>query len=105
LSRLRQADKHYLIESTTHEPITAGDYILGRVRSNYAATPNGGAKKQKVDEQLPANGTQPQMQQQQQEKNEVCSPCKSSLCPSSLCLSSVGRGTVPSIRQIPEIMY
>jgi len=63
-----QADKHYLIESTTHEPITAGDYILGRVRSNYAATPNDGAKKQKVDEQPPANGAQPRQEEEKEKE-------------------------------------
>lgn len=31
-----QADKDALIRSEGHEDITAGDYILGRVRSNYA---------------------------------------------------------------------
>jgi len=29
-----QADKHVLIESR-HGAITAGDYILGRIRSNF----------------------------------------------------------------------
>lgn len=32
-----QADKHALIECQEHEPITAGDYILGRIRSNYTS--------------------------------------------------------------------
>jgi len=31
-----QADKRQLIESEEHAPITAGDYILERIRSNYA---------------------------------------------------------------------
>lgn len=31
-----QADKEQLIECDEHEPISAGDYILGRIRSNYA---------------------------------------------------------------------
>jgi len=30
-----QADKEVLIESETHEPITAGDYILHRIASNF----------------------------------------------------------------------
>lgn len=34
-----QADKRQLIESEEHEPITAGDYILGRIKSNYAGAP------------------------------------------------------------------
>ena len=36
-----QADKRALIKSETHDEITAGDYILGRIRSNFA----GGAEK------------------------------------------------------------
>lgn len=32
-----QADKHALISSETSEAITAGDYILGRIRSNFEA--------------------------------------------------------------------
>jgi isopenicillin N synthase-like dioxygenase len=32
-----QADKHVVIESKESEPITAGDYILSRIRSNFAA--------------------------------------------------------------------
>lgn len=32
-----QADKAHLIESTQHEPITAGEYILGRIQSNFEA--------------------------------------------------------------------
>eukprot|EP00438_Fugacium_kawagutii_P025934 Skav202353 [mRNA] locus=scaffold2638:326693:327301:- [translate_table: standard] len=31
-----QADKHVKIECETCDPITAGDYILGRIRSNFA---------------------------------------------------------------------
>jgi isopenicillin N synthase-like dioxygenase/tRNA(Arg) A34 adenosine deaminase TadA len=31
-----QADKHVVIESKESEPITAGDYILSRIRSNFA---------------------------------------------------------------------
>ena len=31
-----QADKRALIKSETHDEITAGDYILGRIRSNFA---------------------------------------------------------------------
>ena len=31
-----QADKHVCIECETCETITAGDYILGRIRSNFA---------------------------------------------------------------------
>jgi len=31
-----QADKQQLIECEEYEPITAGDYILGRIKSNYA---------------------------------------------------------------------
>jgi len=31
-----QADKHQRIECDEHAPITAGDYILGRIRSNYS---------------------------------------------------------------------
>uniref|UniRef100_A0A7S2JWP6 Fe2OG dioxygenase domain-containing protein n=1 Tax=Zooxanthella nutricula TaxID=1333877 RepID=A0A7S2JWP6_9DINO len=31
-----QADKHCMLESETYEPITAGDYLLGRIRSNFA---------------------------------------------------------------------
>lgn len=31
-----QADKEQIIQSETHEPITAGDYILGRIKSNYS---------------------------------------------------------------------
>lgn len=31
-----QADKAALIESPGHEPITAGDYILSRVQSNFS---------------------------------------------------------------------
>ena len=31
-----QSDKKTLIESTTSEPITAGDYILSRIQSNFA---------------------------------------------------------------------
>ncbi|EOD19726.1 hypothetical protein EMIHUDRAFT_242716 [Emiliania huxleyi CCMP1516] len=34
LSNLHRADKHVLIESR-HGAITAGDYILGRIRSNF----------------------------------------------------------------------
>ena len=34
-----QADKRVVIESEAHGAITAGDYILGRVRSNFAAAP------------------------------------------------------------------
>ena len=30
-----QADKAALIRSETNEPITAGEYILGRIRSNF----------------------------------------------------------------------
>jgi isopenicillin N synthase-like dioxygenase/tRNA(Arg) A34 adenosine deaminase TadA len=33
-----QADKDVLIESKESEPITAGDYILSRIRSNFAST-------------------------------------------------------------------
>jgi isopenicillin N synthase-like dioxygenase len=32
-----QSDKKVLIESTTAEPITAGDYIYSRVKSNFEA--------------------------------------------------------------------
>ena len=32
-----QADKRRLIESETHETISAGDYIVGRIRSNFEA--------------------------------------------------------------------
>ena len=32
-----QADKAQLIEAEGSEPITAGDYILGRIKSNFAA--------------------------------------------------------------------
>merc|ERR1712050_410306 len=31
-----QADEDQLIECDEHAPISAGDYILGRIRSNYA---------------------------------------------------------------------
>lgn len=31
-----QADKHCMLKSETYQPITAGDYILGRIRSNFA---------------------------------------------------------------------
>ena len=31
-----QADKEQVIESETNEPITAGDYIMGRIKSNFA---------------------------------------------------------------------
>ena len=30
-----QADKKCVLRSETHEPITAGEYILGRIRSNF----------------------------------------------------------------------
>jgi len=33
-----QADKHALIEAQDSEPITAGDYLLGRIKSNFEAT-------------------------------------------------------------------
>ena len=33
-----QADRKAMIECSEHEPITAGDYILGRIRSNFAKT-------------------------------------------------------------------
>ena len=32
-----QADKRALIQSETHEAITAGDYLMGRIKSNYEA--------------------------------------------------------------------
>ena len=32
-----QADKHVLIEPKDSEPITAGDYIVGRIKSNFEA--------------------------------------------------------------------
>ena len=32
-----QADKHALISSETSEDITAGDYLVGRIRSNFEA--------------------------------------------------------------------
>ena len=32
-----QADKDAVIESTQHDPVTAGDYILGRIQSNFQA--------------------------------------------------------------------
>mmetsp|Transcript_24238 Transcript_24238/g.67872 ORF Transcript_24238/g.67872 Transcript_24238/m.67872 type:complete len:232 (-) Transcript_24238:133-828(-) len=31
-----QADRSAVVESEGHEPITAGDYILGRIRSNFS---------------------------------------------------------------------
>jgi isopenicillin N synthase-like dioxygenase len=34
-----QADRETLVVSVGHAPITAGDYILGRVRSNFAPPP------------------------------------------------------------------
>ena len=35
LAFFMQADKSAIIECTNHEPITAGDYILGRIKSNF----------------------------------------------------------------------
>lgn len=32
-----QADKKAMIECQNSEPITAGDYIVGRIRSNFEA--------------------------------------------------------------------
>lgn len=34
-----QADKHCVIKSECFEPITAGDYLLGRIRSSFGAAP------------------------------------------------------------------
>ena len=35
-----QADKRALIECTQSEPITAGDYLLGRIRANFDSASN-----------------------------------------------------------------
>ena len=35
LAFFMQADKSAMIECTNHDPITAGDYILGRIKSNF----------------------------------------------------------------------
>lgn len=35
LAFFMQADKSAMIERTKYEPITAGDYILGRIKSNF----------------------------------------------------------------------
>ena len=35
LAFFMQADKSAMIKCTKHEPITAGDYILGRIKSNF----------------------------------------------------------------------
>ena len=40
LAFFMQADKKALIECSTQEPITAGDYILGRIKSNFNASAN-----------------------------------------------------------------
>ena len=37
LAFFMQADKGAVIECSGHDPITAGDYILGRIRSNFTA--------------------------------------------------------------------
>jgi len=36
LAFFMQADKRAMIECSAHDPITAGDYILGRIRSNFS---------------------------------------------------------------------
>ena len=51
-----QADKRRLIESETHETISAGDYILGRIRSNFEA--NFAAKEKASKEEAGASGEQ-----------------------------------------------
>lgn len=47
-----QADKGCVLRSETHEPITAGDYILGRIRSNFDSMP-GGAQMQRPRSRSP----------------------------------------------------
>ena len=44
-----QADKRALIQSEKHEPITAGDYIVGRIRSNYEANMKAKEAKEKAE--------------------------------------------------------
>ena len=48
-----QANKGALIQSETHEPITAGDYILGRIRSNFEANFAAKAKAGEADGKRP----------------------------------------------------
>ena len=40
LAFFMQADKSAVIECSNHEPITAGDYILGRIKSNFTPSTN-----------------------------------------------------------------
>jgi isopenicillin N synthase-like dioxygenase len=40
LAFFMQADKKSILKSEKHEPITAGDYILGRIKSNFSSSPD-----------------------------------------------------------------
>jgi hypothetical protein len=56
LAFFMQADKDALVECAEHPPITAGDYILGRIKSNFDESANAEKKSEAEGDEGDAMG-------------------------------------------------